>query len=220
MLNRLSGKMILGGLGLTLFAKAAMSFPELPMFQDTEVVSNPMIIQAAGGGAEKEATLEPAADVPPLVENLMTETQTADAPEEVLRSLTQERELVARQKEDIEVRKSELALAQERLAIEKASLMELKTSIEDLLARVEASQTDDLDRLIAFYQNMKPADAARIMDDLDIETTIMILGTMKPRAAAPILAKVSPVRARAVSKIILERSQLPGDQDLRGIRLN
>jgi flagellar motility protein MotE (MotC chaperone) len=67
---------------------------------------------------------------------------------------------------------------------------------------------------------MKPADAARIMDDMDIETTIMVLGTMKPRIAAPILAKMSPVRARAVSKIILERSQLPGDQDLTGIRLN
>ena len=96
----------------------------------------------------------------------------------------------------------------------------MKGSIEELLARVEASQTDDLNRLIEFYKNMKPADAARIMDDMDIETTIMIMGTMNPRTAAPILAKVSPVRARAISKIILERSQLPGDQDLVGIKLN
>jgi flagellar motility protein MotE (MotC chaperone) len=87
------------------------------------------------------------------------------------------------------------------------------------LGRIEANKTDDLNRLIDFYKNMKPADAARIMDDLDIETTVMVLGTMNPRSAAPILAKVSPVRARAVSKIILERSQLPGDQDLVGIKL-
>ena len=33
MLRLLSGKVILGGLGLTLFAKAAMSFPELPDVQ-------------------------------------------------------------------------------------------------------------------------------------------------------------------------------------------
>ena len=87
------------------------------------------------------------------------------------------------------------------------------------MGRIEANKTDDLNRLIDFYKNMKPADAARIMDDLDIETTVMVLGTMNPRSAAPILAKVSPVRARAVSKIILERSQLPGDQDLVGIKL-
>lgn len=214
----LSGKMILGGLGLTLFAKAAMSFPELPMFQDIDTPSNPMVIQAAGGGKE-DTGAQPATDAPPLVENLPEKIESHEAPEEVLRSLSRERELVAAQKEDIEKRKAELALAMERLEVEKASLTELKLSIEDLLARIESTKTEDLNRLIEFYKNMKPADAARIMDDLDIETTIMILGEMNPRLAAPILAKVSPVRARAVSKIILERSQLPGDQDLVGIKL-
>ncbi len=123
------------------------------------------------------------------------------------------------EQEELENQRAEFALARERLNIEKASLTELKTSIEDLLGRVDAAQTEDLDRLIQLYTNMKPTDAARIMDDLDIETTIMILGTMKPRTAAPILAKIPPVRARAVSKIILERSQLPADQDLTGIKL-
>lgn len=218
MRNMLSGKLIVGGLGLTLFAKAAMSFPELPMFQDTGPVNDQIVVLAAAGSGDK-ASPEPADDIPPLVEDLPEKTDNYDAPEEVLRSLNRERELVELQKQEIEQRKSELALAMERLEIEKASLTELKTSIEELLARVEASQTEDLNRLIEFYKNMKPADAARIIDDLDIETTIMILGEMNPRAAAPILAKVSDVRARAISKIILERSQLPGDQDLNGIRL-
>ena len=106
------------------------------------------------------------------------------------------------------------------IASGRARLTEIQdVVIEDLLGRVDAAQTEDLDRLIQLYTNMKPTDAARIMDDLDIETTIMILGTMKPRTAAPILAKIPPVRARAVSKIILERSQLPADQDLTGIKL-
>lgn len=216
MRNFLSGKMILGGLGVMLFAKAAMSFPELPMFTDTGPINDQIVITAA---AKEESTLESATDSPPLVEGLPEAISQSDVPEEVLRSLTRERELVAQQKAELEKRRAEIALAEERLLIERASLTELKTSIETLLARVEALQTDDLNRLIAFYKNMKPADAARIMDDMDIETTIMILGTMNPRTAAPILAKVSPVRARAVSKIILERSQLPGDQDLTGIRL-
>ena len=218
MRKMLSGKLIVGGLGLTLFAKAAMSFPELPMFQGSTPVNDQIVVLAAAGGGGKDAP-EPAEDIPPLVGDLPEKTDNYDAPEEVLRSLNRERELVELQKQEIEQRKSELALAMERLEIEKASLTELKTSIEALLARVEASQTEDLNRLIEFYKNMKPADAARIIDDLDIETTIMILGEMNPRAAAPILAKVSDVRARAISKIILERSQLPGDQDLTGIKL-
>lgn len=218
MLNFLSGKLIIGGLGLTLFAKAALSFPELPFFENAQDVNQLVEVEAAAK-SEAETSAQPATDVPPLVEDLPQTIRSVDAPEEVLRSLKRERDLVESQKKEIEQRRAEIALAMERLNIEKASLIELKTSIEELLARIEANQTEDLNRLIEFYKNMKPADAARIMDDLDIETTIMILGEMNPRAAAPILAKVSPVRARAISKIILERSQLPGDQDLVGIRL-
>lgn len=217
MRNLLSGRMILVGLGVMVFAKAALSFPELPSLRDVAPAKDIGVVNAAD---KVEATLESATDSPPLVEDLPVAPGKLDTPEEILQSLTRERELVAQQKADMEKRLAEIALSEERLRVEKASLTELKTSIETLLAQVEALQTEDLSRLISFYKNMKPADAARIIDDLDIETTIMILGTMNPRSAAPIMAKVSPVRARAVSKIILERSQLPGDQDLVGIKLN
>ncbi len=216
MRNLLSGKMILGGLSIMLFAKAAMSFPERLSLDDAASVSDLGVVAAA---AKEEATLEAATDSPPLVENLPEKVGDVDTPEEILQSLTRERELVVSQKAEIAQRYAEIALAEERLLVEKESLTELKGSIEALLAQIDAEQTDDLNRLIDFYKNMKPEDAARIIDDLDIKTTIMILGTMNPRIAAPIMAKVSPVRARAVSKIILERSQLPGDQDLVGIRL-
>jgi flagellar motility protein MotE (MotC chaperone) len=67
---------------------------------------------------------------------------------------------------------------------------------------------------------MKPKDAANIMNDLDIEVSVMVLGTMSERNAAPILAGLNPVRARAISKIILERSKLPGDQRLNNLKLD
>lgn len=157
---------------------------------------------------------------PPVIENLTDAPLECAAPEEVLSSFARERELLKKNREQLETQKSELTLVREKLAIEKASLLELKDSISRLLSRVEASQTDDLKRLVAVYQNMKPVDAARIMDDMDIEVTVMVLESMKARVAAPILAKMASVRVRAISKIILERSQLPGDQDLAGIRLN
>ena len=218
MLKLLSSKVILGGLALTVFTKAAVSLPILPLFNDEGAPTDMMVMQAAAEEKPKEEDAEPE-EIPALVTGLPEIIGQCEAPEDVLRSLVRERDLVYQQQQELDARKAEIALARERLDIEKASLTELYGSIEDLLARVEAAQTDDLKRLIDFYSNMKPADAARIMDDLDIETTIMIFGTMNPRTAAPILAKISPVRARAVSKIIFERSQLPGDQDLVGIKL-
>ncbi len=217
MLRSTYGKILLGGLGVMLFAKAAISVPLLPT--RTDQLKGPEVIVMASAAADPEEA-EPKEEIPPVVEGLFRPPEQCETPEEVLLALSQERDVIESQKTALSARESELALAREKLQIEKAALLELQSAITDLLGRVEASQTEDLQRLIEFYKNMKPADAARIMDDMDIETTIMILGTMKPRIAAPILAKMSPVRARAVSRIILERSQLPGDQDLVGIRLN
>jgi flagellar motility protein MotE (MotC chaperone) len=218
MLNFLRGKLLLVGLGVTLFAKMAISLPILPAGKTgVPQTGNQIVLAVASEEASAEAVPSPA---PPLVSGLSQNATVCESPEEVLRALSEERDTLLLQGSELEAHKSELALANEQLQIEKVRLVELKDSITELLKRVEASKTDDLDRLISFYKNMKPTDAARIMDDLDIETTIMVLGTMEPRLAAPIVAKLANVRARAVSKIILERSQLPGDQDLVGIRLN
>ncbi|MFY0597918.1 MAG: hypothetical protein JXQ85_15925 [Cognatishimia sp.] len=217
----LVGKLLIGGLVITVFAKAAVSFPDLATGEDLPPVTNVPIVLAAGEAEpEEEKGPTPAEAPPPIVAGLGEEVGICETPEEVLRNLAKERRLLEDQREAMNLREAELTLAKEKLGIEKSALTELKGSIEDLLGRVEAQQTEDLDRLISFYKNMKPAEAAGIMDEMDIEVTIMVLGTMNPRTAAPILAKMTPVRARAVSKIILERGQLPGDQDLTGIRLN
>ncbi|SHH79833.1 MotE family protein [Cognatishimia maritima] len=216
----LVGKLLIGGLVATAFAKAAVSFPDLTSGADLPPPTAPIVLAAGEEAAPEETGPVPAEAPPPVVVGLGDEIGLCETPEEVLRNLAKERRLMDEQRAALDLREAEVALAKEKLGIEKAALTELKTSIEDLLARVEAQQTDDLERLISFYKNMKPAEAAGIMDEMDIEVTIMVLGTMNPRTAAPIMAKMTPVRARAVSKIILERSQLPGDQDLVGIRLN
>ena len=215
------GKILIGGLVITVVAKAAESLPELPNPFVAEAPEITEIVLAAGEDKEAKEEPEEEDDVPPpIIAGLSASPGLCETPEEVLQALAQERDLIAKRKAMVDAHEAEITLAREKLDIEKAALVELKSSIETLLAKVEAQQTDDVQRLIDFYKNMKPAEAASLMNEMDIEVTIMVLGTMSPRTAAPILAKMTPVRARAVSKIILERSQLPGDQDLNGVRLN
>ncbi|MHA6345263.1 MotE family protein [Roseivivax sp. CAU 1761] len=172
--------------------------------------------QAAGAAAEPEPAA-PAPDVGQAADEILA--KGCEMPEALLSAIKRERELLAAQKEKLEARASEIDLAAAELAIEKDRLGALQAELAALLERVAAHQTADVDRLVALYSAMKPGEAARIMDDLDLETTVMVLGTMRERDAAPIMAQLSPVRARAISKIILERSQLPGDQDLTGLRI-
>lgn len=219
------GKILIGGLVMTVVAKAAVSLPELPNpFTAPAPTISDIVLTASDADTDEKVVAksedEDDEGPPPVIAGLSDTPGLCETPEEVLRALSKERELIAERMAKVDAHEAEVTLAREKLDIEKAALVELKGSIETLLAKIEAQQTDDVQRLIDFYKNMKPAEAASLMNEMDIEVTIMVLGTMSPRTAAPILAKMTPVRARAVSKIILERSQLPGDQDLNGVRLN
>ncbi len=160
----------------------------------------------------------PAAPAAPAAEAPAPQ-QCEQTPEAMLDAMREERELLDQQKPRLSERQAEIELAEEKLQMDQTQLSDLKGELEGLLAKVKKAQTDDVDRLVALYSAMKPKEAAAIMDDLDIEVSVMVLGTMPERDAAPILAKLNPTRARAISRIILERSKLPGDQRLDNLKL-
>lgn len=157
---------------------------------------------------------EPAKDAKVKVATLQCEK-----PEELLLAINNERDLLNVQKTTLDERRASVSLAEEKLKQETARLSGLKKALEGLLMRVENAKSDDLKRLVSIYSGMKPKEAASIMNTLDMEVTVMVLGQMKERDAAPIFAKLNVVRSQAISKIILERSKLPGDQKLKGITL-
>ena len=145
--------------------------------------------------------------------------QQCEKPEEILMAINNERDLLNVQKATLDERRASVSLAEEKLKQETARLSGLKQDLEGLLMRIEQAKSDDLKRLVSIYSGMKPKEAASIMNTLDMEVTVMVLGQMKERDVAPIFAKLNIVRSQAISKIILERSKLPGDQKLNGITI-
>ena len=140
-------------------------------------------------------------------------------PEEIFAEIQHERQLLAQQGQAMLEREAKLQLGQQTLETEAQQLLGFKSALEELLAKVESAQNEDIDRLVNLYRNMKPKEAAGIINELDMESTVLILATMAERDAAPILANIDPSRARAISKILIQRSKLPGDQDFSGIKL-
>lgn len=209
-LRLLIGTLALAGSVKMGLALAMILRPDQPMNEALQFV------RAAEAASPK--TPAPAA-APQPVPAAQPVAQDCEMPEEMLDAIKRERELLATQKDELAQKQSETDLAAQKVADETKRLSELKGEVEALLARVEKAHTDDLDRLVKLYSTMKPKQAASIMNDLDIEVTVMVLGTMVERDAAPIMASMNPVRVQAISKILLERSKLPGDQNLKGIRL-
>lgn len=209
--------LVIGLMALAGTAKAATTLPQ-HRYQLNSILEEqiPMVLASAPKPKKAEEPVIAQAPVPMARPEVVCEAP----PEELLMAIRQERELLAGQKGTISERTSSIDLASQKLAIETANLEELKGKIEALLAGIELAQSADLDRLVKLYSSMKPTEAANIMNDLDIGVTVIVLGAMQERTAGPIMAKMMPIRARAVSKIILERSKLPGDQDYSGLKLD
>ena len=139
---------------------------------------------------------------------------------ELLAAIAAEREALDRRAQALDQREAELAFAAAALGEQSNQLSELKTAIEELLQRAEGNHNQDIQRLVKIYRAMKPVEAAAILSTADIEVTVLVLAAMAERDAGPILAKMDQTRAQAVSKIILERSRLPGDQKLINVKIN
>ena len=150
-----------------------------------------------------------------LAENL----EVCETSEALLQVVEDERRNLKIRKREVQEEITKLELAKARIQLELDNLQSVRDEVAGLLKRSEALFTDDVQRLINLYKNMKPKEAAALMNNMDTELAVLVLGKMPERNAAPILAKMSPVVAQAISKIILERSKLPGDQRLNSIKL-
>jgi flagellar motility protein MotE (MotC chaperone) len=49
------------------------------------------------------------------------------------------------------------------------------------------------------YENMKPKDAAAIFNELDMPVLLGVAKAMNPRKMAPILARMTPLKAKALT---------------------
>jgi len=89
-----------------------------------------------------------------------------------------------------------------------AQLQSLKVDVETLLARYDKQEQTELRSLVKIYENMKPKQAARIFDEMEMEILLDVIDLMSERKAAPILAAMNPVKAKDVTVELAEKRRL------------
>ncbi|SFT08661.1 hypothetical protein SAMN04488040_3086 [Sulfitobacter marinus] len=137
----------------------------------------------------------------------------------IAEAIAEERALLNEQRQAVADSEARLTLAQESLKAEQLRLAKVRDEISAQLQLIQDANAQDMTKLVELYRNMKPQVAAGIMDEIDVETAVQVIGAMPERDAAQIMGAFSLVRARLITKIILERSKLPADRNLEGLRL-
>ncbi len=134
----------------------------------------------------------------------------SDAEIEVLQQLARRRAALEQREQEMEMREGLLTAAEQRVESKISELKKLRKIVAELIKQHEAAEKDKIDALVKIYEKMKPKDAARIFNKLEISILLSVMKGMKEAKVAPILAAMDAKKAREVTaELAVRRTELP-----------
>jgi len=102
-----------------------------------------------------------------------------------------------------------LKAAESRIDKKVEEMKNLQATIEKLLASYDEQQEKKVASLVKIYESMKPKDAAKIFEELEMDVLLMVVERVNSRRLAPILAAMDPQKAREVTVELSRLRNLP-----------
>jgi len=128
---------------------------------------------------------------------------------DLLQSLAERRESIEKQTQEMTVRQGLLQAAESRIDKKISELKTLQTAIDALIAKHNEQEEARIQSLVKIYEGMKPKEAGRIFETLDIDTLLMVAERMKERKLSPIMAAIDPEKAKELTVKISTARKLP-----------
>ena len=158
--------------------------------------------------AEHATDPAPAVTPPAAASAVPAEPAISDAEKATLQDLRARRKELDARAARLDEREAILTAAERRLTERVQQLTALQVKLEQLEKDRQERQEANWKGLVRTYEDMRPRDAAAIFNDLDNAVLIPVLDRMKDAKVAPILAAMTPERARgATSQLAQFRTQ-------------
>lgn len=123
------------------------------------------------------------------------------------------RELDARSRA-LDMRENLIKAAEKRLEAKVTELKDLESRVNNAAGTRDKVEAARFKGIVAMYENMKPKDAARIFDRLDLKVLIEVSTLMKPNKMSDILAQMLPEAAERLTVELANRAGgKPGSQN-------
>jgi flagellar motility protein MotE (MotC chaperone) len=217
--------MLIGSASLLFAVKVGCVWTEI---QDT---SGPAFAMASANAAEprpdaaappavqaEEASPEPGSQAPVAPEPAgptagdRPPQQTAplsQAELDVLQQLTERRTVLDQREGELDERAALLQAAETRIDQKIQDLKDLRATLEQLTRIRDDQEEKKILSLVKIYETMKPKDAARIFQDLEMDTLLLVVDRMKERKLAPVMAEMNPNKAMEITVELARLRQLP-----------
>ena len=154
---------------------------------------------AAEGAVVEVASREPDRDPEEL----------SQAEIDVLQQLLDRRQILEARAERLGGREDLLRATELRIDKKIAEMKAIQETIKSYLKRHDKEEKAKLKSLVKIYETMKPKNAARIFERLEMPILLDVIEGMKEAKVAPVIAQMDPVKAEAITTELAQRRQLP-----------
>jgi flagellar motility protein MotE (MotC chaperone) len=152
------------------------------------------------------ADVDPRADGIPMIQNgagvnepLASGDGTPLTEKALLARLAERRAQLDAFSTELDMRLALVEAAEKRLDERKTALEALEARINALVEERKAMEEGEFKALVGMYETMKPAEAAAIFEQLQLNVLVRLARAMNPRKMAPVLAKLTPARAEELT---------------------
>jgi flagellar motility protein MotE (MotC chaperone) len=156
---------------------------------------------AAGDDEEKKESKEEKVEAGPV---LFTRAEV-----DQLQALQNRREELDAREKEMGVQEDLLKVTEKRIEEKIAELKKIESTIQSLLKKHDAQEEKKLQSLVKMYEAMKPKDAARIFESLEMNILIQVVERMKERRVAPVMAAMQSEAAKRLTTELATRNHLP-----------
>lgn len=141
--------------------------------------------------------------------NVMEQRLMSPAERAILGRLGDRRKELEARGRELDMRETLIKAAEKRLEDKVGELKQVEARIKTTESKKDEAESARFKDLIAMYENMKPKDAARIFDRLDLKVLVDVASHMKPRQMSEILGQMSSEAAERLTIEFATRAATP-----------
>ncbi len=128
---------------------------------------------------------------------------------DVLENLSHRRVELDQRARDLDLKEKLLIASEQRIEERVKELKSIEANIQTLIGTRDAAQDAQLASLVKVYETMKPKDAARIFEQLEMDILLPVAQHMKSAKFAPILAEMDSSAAKRLTVALATRLDVP-----------
>lgn len=121
----------------------------------------------------------------------------------ILQELAERREALDIRAKEIDKRAIQLKVAETEIEKKLQQLKDYEQRLSKLINQYSAKEQENINSLVKLYTSMKPKDAARIFNTMDLDITVAILKGMKPSSSSAILSTMNAEKAQAITAVLI-----------------